>query len=291
MPSVTCAGRRGALALLFNGSAAAAAPRSDRLVALDAPAAEMLLALGRAPVAMTDPALFRLTQPWAGLPAGVRNLGHYYEPNLELLQDLAPELCIGTFPSNATAERLARIAPLLHLPIYGAGAPALPAAVTALRSLSARLAAAAAGDAVIARAEAAFSFPLVAPRPPVLLLTLLPDARHVVVYGRNSLFHAVMARRGLANAWPEGGSAWGITQTGLAALADHPQADILHIGSPATAATLARLAANRFWTSLPAVRAGRVAGLPFLEMYGALPTALRFAELLGPALDRLDHGG
>ncbi len=262
------------------GGAVAAAP-GERIVALDAPSAEMLFALGLAPVAMSQPASVALDP--AISRAGIVDIGHYYEPNAELLQELRPDLIIRSFAAGAGVERLGRIAPIASFPIYGAGRPTLEAARLALGDLARRLDRVEALNAFddvfetsLRRARAAATRYARA----LYLATLLPDGRHIILYGASSLFEAVMRQAGIDNAWRGPSGPWGIATASLEKLLAVPEAALAFIDSPTADAALKALRAGAIWNALPCVRAGLVFRLPALEMYGALPTALRFARLI-----------
>ena len=69
---------------------------------------------------------------------------------------------------------------------------------------------------------------------------------------------------------------------GIEALARVPEAS-LAIVAPTPPEAARDLAASAIWNALPMVRAGRVAFLPPVDHFGALPAALRFARALAAA--------
>jgi len=276
--------------------AAMARQGTPRIVALDAPATEMLVALGVEPVGVAGLAGYRAAE--GDLPALRRavDIGFYYEPNLELLQALAPECFIGSFGIGAPPALLERIAPVMTMPIYGGAGSTYDAACAAMS----RAGQVTGRDSEAASFLAAHAQHLseLATRVsgrilrPLYLATPLLDGRHVILYGENSLFDAVMRRVGLRNAFTGPASAWGIASVGIEQLAADPDASFVYIASPVTRNALKQLHSSAIWSLLPFVVEGRVAPISYLEMYGALPTADRFAAALGGLLDTdvLDAG-
>lgn len=92
--------------------------KARRIVALDAPSTEMLVMLGIEPLGVAGLDGYR--QAEGDIPA-LRNavdVGFFYEPNLELLQFLKPDLFMASFGVDAPIALLERVAPVLFLPIY-----------------------------------------------------------------------------------------------------------------------------------------------------------------------------
>lgn len=256
-----------------------------RIVALDAPVTEMLLAVGVEPAGVAGLGAYRAAQgELPGLEQAV-DIGFYYEPNLELLQALAPDLFISSFGIGAPPALLERIAPLVSLPIYGGNNSSYGAAIAALSRIG----------QIAGREPQAAAFidgheqRLVGLRKKtskrvlrsLYLATPLLDGRHVILYGANSLFEAVLDRAGIRNAFSGPTSPWGIATVGLEELATTRDAVFVYIESPVTRTALSALRSSPIWKMLPFARPERTASVPYLEMYGALPTADRFAQFLG----------
>jgi iron complex transport system substrate-binding protein len=109
------------------------------------------------------------------------------------------------------------------------------------------------------------------------------DERHVRVYGAKSLFDDTLHRIGLANAWQGPTNDWGFATVGIEALQTGKDALLVYF-DPVPPAVLPSLARNPIWRSLSFVRSGRVHGLPPVLMFGCVPSALRFARLVGDLL-------
>ncbi len=120
--------------LLSLPSLVAAAPKSDqpllnidrvidiqrdidtkRVVALEWLPVELLLALGVTPFGVADIHNYRLWVGEPALPADVINVGQRTEPNLELLQQMAPSLILLSQGYGPSPEKLAPIAPTMSL--------------------------------------------------------------------------------------------------------------------------------------------------------------------------------
>ncbi len=262
---------------------------ASRIVALDAPSTEMLVQLGVEPTGVAGLAGYRQVE--GDVPALRRSvdIGFFYEPNLELLQALQPDVFVGSFGVGAPHDLLERIAPVISLPIYGTSASSYDAAIAALVELAEATGRQESAATFLAshrlRLEEARSRVEGRSLRPVYLATPLLDGRHVILYGRSSLFDEVMQRLGLRNAFAGETSPWGIASVGIPQLATEPDAVFLYIESPVTRTALGALDASAIWRSLPFVREERLVSVPYLEMYGALPTADRFAKAIGRLLD------
>ncbi|EKF20533.1 ABC transporter substrate-binding protein [Nitratireductor pacificus] len=296
-----CVGRRtflSALAALACGTSAARAgpPAPRRIVALDAPSTEMLVTLGMEPLGVAGLEGYRQAE---GDIAALRNsvdVGFFYEPNLELLQFLKPDLFVSSFGIGAPAVLLQRIAPVLSAPIYGGSGSSHEAAAGALRRIAGEMGRRDEAETFLAGHEKRLSTVEEKMRPrhlrPVYLASPLLDGRHAILYGRNSLFDDVLRRVGMRNAFDGQSSPWGVANLGIGRLADEREAVFLYIESPVTETALKALDESAIWKTLPFVKEKRVVSIPYLEMYGALPTADRFAGILESLLDRgaLDAG-
>ena len=224
------------------------------------------------------------------------DIGFYYEPNMELLQALRPDIMIGSFGIGPSVERLEQIAPVFSVPIYGMAGSTQESAISALARIATVTGRSGEAEAFLASYQTRLDrlARRVAGRQlrPVFLASPLLDGRHIILYGRNSLFDGVMHRVGLRNAYDGETSPWGIASKGIDRLAGTPDGVFLYIDSPVAAAALGALERSAIWRSLPFVREARVLPIPYLEMYGALPTAYRFAGILDGLVDQgaLDAG-
>lgn len=267
------------------GVASWGADRSaSRIAALDWAGSEALLTLGVTPLAVADSGAYRRQFAHAPLPEQVPDLGGRWQPNLELLAQLSPDLIIVTSEHNPDEALQRRIAPLLAMSLHDNNLPPLVAAEGALRRVAGAAGRQEAAEVRIA--DAAASFDRAAENlaalaaPPLVVAVLEPDGRHVTVHAGNGLIGASLARIGLRNGWERPtASIWGFARVGVAELGQAAHAHIVFIDQGArTARALRQLEASTLWRNLPQVASRRVSSIPDLFPFGGLPTAVRFAR-------------
>jgi ABC-type Fe3+-hydroxamate transport system substrate-binding protein len=253
----------------------AASPR--RIAALDWAGCEMLVALGVEPIAVADVSGFSHQFPHSVLPPGTIDLGARWEPNLELLRQLAPDAILvggrGVFP---IAER---IAPPLVVELYDGKTPPLTAAARSLLELAQALALEARAEQCVSEMQLLFEKMrkrFVGQQKRVLVATLEPDGLNVVVHGRNGLIGNCLERVGLQNAWIDEENRWGFRKTGMEQLLRFPDAVVLVIGQGTRTDRALRLLANNDVWQMVMSNAGPVIRLPAFFPFGALPTARHF---------------
>ena len=253
-----------------------------RVAALDWALAETMIVLGHDPIAVVAAADWPRFVVEPPLPATTVDLGLQQEINFELLAYLSPDLVLISPFLQRLAPQIERIAETVNLSVYeDTGAPlAMREAVT--RDLGTRLGRDAEATRFLSDTAAAFDSLAVRaaslqPRP-VLLVTFV-DARHVRVYGHASLFHNVLARLGMQNAWTREVGYFGFDMVGIEELAMVGDAHLVTF-DPVPAGVLPRLSESPIWSQLDFVRFDRISVLPPVLMFGALPAALRFGHLL-----------
>jgi iron complex transport system substrate-binding protein len=260
---------------------------SLRVATLDWALLETLLAIGANVVAGTELRQFHEVAVTPAIPDGVADLGLRGTPNLEVLRFARPELI---FNSNFYAwadARMQPIAPVESHAIYKPGESPYALAEQATIAIGERLQLAAARQlteelsAKLDRYKTGFA---AGDGRPVIPINL-GDARHFRVFGSDSMFGEVLKRVGLTNAWQGATSYSAAAPVGIETLASMPDAWIVMI-APQPADALATLSTSAFWNALPAVREKRVLMLDSINPYGALPAAMRFADLLQ---ERLGH--
>lgn len=274
------------------------AARPRRIVVMNWELTETLLALGEVPVGVSLPDWYRRTIVAPPLPAGVADIGLLYQPNFEALQALSPDLLVIT-PGHAPARRwFERLAPTLTLGAYMSSPTPYASLCAETRQFAARLDRPARAEALIAAADRTFTRvrgALQARAAGAVLVADVVDDRHLRVYGRGSLFDAVLQRIGVANlAHPAQGAAWP-TMAGFALIPVQRLAQVsgatLLLNGPIAAPLRSALARNTLWQALPAVRARRLADLPVIAPYGGLVSMQRFADAVAASLQRIAGGG
>jgi iron complex transport system substrate-binding protein len=279
------------------GAAALAAPAvvraqdSPPVATLDWALLETLLAIGANVVAGTELRQFRAVAVTPAVPASVADLGLRGTPNFEVLRFAKPELI---FNSNFYAwadDRMRPIAPVESHAIYKPGESPFTLAEQATLAIGDRLALPAARqltDELAAKLDRYRSIFAAGDGRPVIPINL-GDARHFRVFGSDSMFGEVLRRVGLTNAWPGATSYSATAPVGIETLAGVPDAWIVMI-PPHPEDAVATLSTSAFWNALPAVRAHRVLVLGSINPYGALPAAMRFADLLMEGLTHAWNG-
>ena len=179
---------------------------------------------------------------------------------------------------------------MLSIPVYnGDGKPVLPAARKATETVGDAIGLGAEARAFLAKAEATFEAcrARLGPDTDRVLLVNMMDSRHVRIFGAPGLYHGVLERLGIGNAWTGTGNYWGFETLGIEALAAYADPDIrLFAFEPLPAGVLPKLETSPIWQALPAARPGRFGVLPGVLMFGMIREAMRFAEIITERLAR-----
>jgi iron complex transport system substrate-binding protein len=292
MPSLTRRTLLAATAATFAvAGRAGAQPAIPRVATLDWSLLETLLATGANVVAATELRQFGQVAVKPDVPPQTSDIGLRGTPNFEALYAARPDII---FNSNfyAWADPLIeRIAPVESHAIYVPGKSPYQLAQKATLEIGEKLELPTAKLLVedfaarLERYKTAFSS---GDGRPVLLINL-GDARHIRVFGADSMFGEVLTRVGLTNAWTSATSYSATAPVGIETLASMPDATIILI-PPHPQDALETLTKSAFWNALPAVRKNRVLTIGSVNPYGALPAASRFADLLAQGLSHVQNG-
>lgn len=256
------------------------------IATLDFAIAETLLEMTEFPVAMGSVDNYKSWTEDDSLAGQLVDIGSNPQPNKELLSTLDLDTILIPLQYTHLKKDLASIAPMAALSPYNgrplSGWKKMRVFTKKLgahteRESEARRLIADAEERMIRLHETVASF-----RQPLLLVQFL-DARHVRIYGRNSLPGIVLERLGLRNAWDGPSSRWGISIVGIGELfnidAHFVIVDTSHL--PSKSLTQAAVMGSELWGQLPSVRAGSVTLLDAdFWVFGAIPSAMRFAESL-----------
>lgn len=268
--------------LLASSPPATAQPR---IATLDWTLAETLIALDAAPVGIAQIDAYRA---WVGAPhppASSVDLGLRSQPNLELLASLAPDYLVISPMFSNLVPRLERIAPVHLFSLYRADQDTWQQLCDMTRGIAQLAEREAEAEQMIEEAEArleALAQQRTSDPSPLLVIQFIDD-RHVRVFGRGGLYQAVMTRLGLDNAWQGETNAWGFSLVPLEQLI--PLDAQLVVIEPYPLGVEAALTRSALWPLLPSVAEDRVINLPAVWSFGALPSAMRFAELLAAHLE------
>lgn len=272
----------------LNAGAAVSSPAQSgnappRVAAIDWTLVETLLSLGVVPVAAAQ---IKDYQAWVGepsLPEQVVDIGLRAQPNRELAASLQLDLILISPLFSAIEPTFSQIAPVKTLTTYNPDNDFWQNLVETTRRVGEMTNRSAKAEAVIERHRSRIDQTkekMPADIPPLLVVQFIDD-RHVRAYGKGSLYDMVISRLGLQNAWKGETNMWGYTTVGLEELTTD---GYLIVVDPVPMSAEGILDSNRLWQALPAVRNDRVLWLPAVWSFGALPSAVRFADELYQAV-------
>ncbi|WP_343315133.1 ABC transporter substrate-binding protein [Brucella sp. BE17] len=246
---------------------------------------ETSLALGVAPIAAVELINYRKLVIEPPLPDGIVDLGLRGSINFELLASLQPEKIYG---SNYTAwanDLMRPIAPVVSLPIYMTGKSPYAEAEVATRAMADDYDLSHKADSYIGQTADFIRQSgerIARHRQHPLLIINIGDAKHIRVFGGDSIFGVVAEMMGFSSAWAS--TSYSATAPiSIETLVDYPDAIVIII-SPIPPDARRALPQSTLWKAMPAVRDGRVFTLDPINPFGGLPTARRFARLLEEAL-------
>lgn len=286
------------LGLLAGGTQPVRARDAGGVCALDWTSAQALLSLGIVPRGLPEIDRYRRSVIEPAVPDGVPDIGARAEPNLELLDRLAPARFVSDGMLSAVRGRLERIAPLTLYQSFDTRSAEderrsgqLAFAISSLRGLAGDLGVPEAADRAVARLDETLEEARARlsgrEQRPLYVLSVL-DGRRVLIHGRNSLYQDLLDRLGIENAWTGPSGPYGHATVTMDRLTGRPDAGLVNIGSEGKRA-LEALAGLPLFAGLPFLREGRVTILPPILFYGGVPTAERFVRLLGERLPQR-HG-
>lgn len=262
-----------------------------RIATVDWTIAETLLALGVTPLAVGDVSAYRA---WVGeplLPADVVDIGLRAQPNRELLAELKPDRILISPLAAPLAPTLSRIAPVQSIALYDPQTDLWQRLHEATLTIAALVNKTAEANVLLTdlnRDLEQMKQTLPAELPPLLVVQFI-DERHVRVFGRHSLFEAVMQRLGLRNAWQGETNAWGFSVASLEQFLSIPEARLVVV-DPIPVGVSERLQEPGLWQHLPLVQQAPVLHLPAVWSFGGVLAARRFATLLSEALQKDARG-
>ncbi|OCA61926.1 ABC transporter substrate-binding protein [Aeromonas piscicola] len=262
-----------------------------RIATVDWTIAETLLALGVTPLAVGDVSAYRA---WVGeplLPADVVDIGLRAQPNRELLAELKPDRILISPLAAPLAPTLSRIAPVQSIALYDPQTDLWQRLHEATLTIAALVNKTAEANVLLAdlnRDLEQMKQTLPAELPPLLVVQFI-DERHVRVFGRHSLFEAVMQRLGLRNAWQGETNAWGFSVASIEQFMALPAARLVVV-DPIPVGVSERLQEPGLWQHLPLVQQAPVLHLPAVWSFGGVLAARRFATLLSEALQKDARG-
>ncbi|MBA8832418.1 iron siderophore-binding protein [Rhizobium leguminosarum bv. trifolii] len=262
-----------------------------RIVSLDYGLASTLLSLGLPPVGISDLADWDRWVVEPPMPKSVVDIGSSFEVNFEILVTLKPDIILTTPYLDELLPKLQSVAKVVRLEVFTPSIGSiLPAAIAATRKLAGELGRENEAEQFLARADAFFercrSRLAGKNLPPVALVNFM-DARHVRIYSSPGLFHNVLERIGVRNAWTRESNYWGFETIGIEDLSKITDPDARLIAfDPVPPDVLPKLAQSPLWNRLAFARPGHLSILPPALMFGMVNEAMRFAGLLTDLLEK-----
>ena len=274
------------LALVLLPLSAYAAPR---IATSDWTIAETLTAMGHPPVGVGDKRAYQIWVGHPSLPERSADAGLRFQPNLERLRQLRPELFIQSSWFTHLKPQFERIAPVRELNFVPSKGMDYAHTVQATRQLGQLVGDSAAAEQLIqstAQALQQHRQTLVpyAQRP--LAIIQFIDPRHVRIYGNTSLFQVVLQQLGLRNAWTGASNEWGFSTIAVSELAKLPANSLLVIVQPHPRQVRPALEKSAVWQRLPYAQSANRRVLPPSWSYGALPSMEHFARMLATYVPR-----
>lgn len=278
---------------LLASAAVAAAPAravelpkaASRAVAIDWGLAETMIALGASLVGLAESAGYRQWVSIPALPGNVAEIGLRSTPNLEAIAALGPDVILSTPQFAAIEPVLAQVAPVLSLATYTEAMAPVRNAVRITKQLGTLFG----RDAEAARLVAETEAKIAAAGSPArerarreVVVVNFHDDRHVWVFAQGSLYHDIMTRAGLVNAWRGSGNAWGIANATVDQLVGLEHAAVLVVEPlpPSIRLKLRERDPGTLVGQMALFGEGAYRILPPNWGFGALPSAGRFADAL-----------
>ncbi|MBP6116654.1 MAG: ABC transporter substrate-binding protein [Neisseriaceae bacterium] len=257
--------------------------QSPRVITSDWTVAETLMALQHPPLGVGDKRAYERWVIEPRLPSSSVDLGLRTQPNIELVLSLRPDYVVNAEWLQQALPDLPSIGKKINLEFYTPQGHSWAQSVAATRQLGALVQRPQAAEALITQTQTQLrqqGLSLQKWRDRPLAIVQFIDARHLRIYGDNSLFGTVLRMMSLTNAWPTVNNAWGGEQIDLTQLAKLPANTLMVIVAPYPPHMAKQVGQNKLWQRLPFGQPQRVVTLPAVWSFGGLPAMGRFAEVL-----------
>ncbi|WP_198666618.1 ABC transporter substrate-binding protein [Marinomonas shanghaiensis] len=278
-----------ALFIAFVASIAPAQEQDIKIAVIDWTQVETLLALGVQPVGAAQIADYNAWVKAPEIPEGTVDLGLRTQPNLERLSELKPDQIFISPMFQSLTPQLSRIAPVNNITLYTKNNVSWQALEAYTRTIAKDTHREDAAETLIQSARDTF-VSLSTQRPvevaPLLMVQFM-DARHVRVFGNNSMYKVAADQIGLKSAWQGDTNSWGFALVSIDKLIDL-KAQIVVI-EPLPAGVKQHLEQDAFWQYLVKQTGYPALTIPAVWSFGAIPSTVRFATLLTSALNEEAH--
>lgn len=267
----------------------------QKIITTDWSIAETLLAIDAPLIGVGDALAYQNWVKAPQLPDHVIDLGLRSQPNLEaLFQVNANTLINSTWFLNILPPKLVKDRYHLYaIDFYGEAGFSWQNTVRQTQRLGEITHREKEANALIALVHAQMeknSHQLSAYRNQPFAIVQFIDARHLRIYGNNSLYGAVLERLNLKNAWQQPTNAWGFQSIALAQLSQLPPKTQLIIVEPIPIGIFKQLNKSQLWQALPFSKAENHHFLEAVWAFGGLPSMQRFSTLLTEQLQQLSNG-
>ncbi|WP_258070693.1 iron-siderophore ABC transporter substrate-binding protein [Vibrio jasicida] len=253
---------------------------SQRVMSVDWTQTETMLALGVVPVGVAQGQDYDAWVKAPLLPVQTKDVGLRTQPNIERIYELKPDRIFIAPYFSAMKERLADIAPVTTIDLYGKGITDWSVLTQFTRTFGKELGKEAQAETLIAQSEVQLSKlkqTIDADSAPLLMIQFM-DTKHIRVFGENSLYSQAIAKLGLSNAWKEETNSWGFNMVGIDKLAGI-SAQIV-IVEPLPHGGQQQLASDKFWQYIVEQSGHPVMRVAPVWSFGSMPSAVRFAHLV-----------
>ena len=264
-----------------------AAHAAPRVATADWSTAETLTAMKLPPRAVGDKRAYGNWVNYPVLPVQTLDSGLRFQPNLERLRQLKPDMFVQSSWFTHLKPQFAAIAPVHEIDFATAEGTQYARTVAATRALGRLVNASPAAEQLIADTErqlAQHRQTLAPYRTRPLAIVQFVDTRHLRIYGRTSMYQAVLDKLNLRNAWQGESNNWGFANITPAKLAELPPDTLLVVVKPHPANVHSGLEKSALWQRLPFAQPANRRVLPPSWSYGALPSMQHFARQLARAL-------
>ncbi|MDA9557836.1 iron-siderophore ABC transporter substrate-binding protein [Vibrio sp.] len=271
-----------------------------KIVSLDWVLTETLLSLDVMPVGVTD---VKGYQRWVASPVltkDVVDVGSRSEPNIEVLNDLKPDVILLNKQRIHLYETLSRIAPVVVLTAFKDNRSPLDNAKHITRTLGLLLDKSEKAESVIRQTETKLKHnrdkilkgrmtetdiaegTANAHQPPLLFVRFIND-RTLRFHGQGSLAVDVADAMGFNNAWNGDTSEWGYTVNPIEAIAEYQHTHVMIFG-PLSEKERQQLTGAPLWQVMAFSREDRVTELPAIWSFGGLISAQRLSDTFVQAM-------
>ncbi|MBP6345651.1 iron-siderophore ABC transporter substrate-binding protein [Neisseriaceae bacterium CLB008] len=258
-----------------------------RIITSDWTVAETLVALQHPPIGVGDKRAYERWVIEPKLPVSSVDLGLRTQPNIELVLSLQPDYIVNAQWLQQALPNLPSLGQKINLEFYSDKGHSWAQSVAATRTLGTLIKRPQAAEKLIHQTQTQLrqqGLAVAAWRDRPLAVVQFVDARHLRIYGTNSLYGTVLSMMSLNNAWPKVHNAWGAEQIDLTQLAKLPVNTLMVIVAPYPPHLAQQVAQNKLWLRLPFGQPQHTLNLPAVWSFGGLPAMGRFADVLSQRL-------